>query len=97
MAEAGVCVLLLFCSLFSGLVYYINFFFENGDKIKMKERPNFIIILADDIGWGDLWTNEFDNTTPWLNMLKVEGKRYSAAWIKLLRLFLRLYLRGTEF
>lgn len=79
MAEAGVCVLLLFCSLFSGLVYYINFFFENGDKIKMKERPNFIIILADDIGWGDLWTNEFDNTTPWLNMLKVEGKRYSAA------------------
>ncbi|XP_053540962.1 arylsulfatase G isoform X2 [Ictalurus punctatus] len=77
MAEAGVCVLLLFCSLFSGLVYYINFFFENGDKIKMKERPNFIIILADDIGWGDLWTNEFDNTTPWLNMLKVEGKRFT--------------------
>lgn len=52
----------------------------------MKERPNFIIILADDIGWGDLWTNEFDNTTPWLNMLMLEGKRYSAVRIKLLRL-----------
>lgn len=62
----------------------------------MKERPNFIIILADDIGWGDLWTNEFDNTTPWLNMLKLEGKRYSAVWIKLLRLFLQLYFRGIS-
>ncbi|KAK3528928.1 hypothetical protein QTP70_012857 [Hemibagrus guttatus] len=60
-----------------GLVYYKNFFFEHGDKVTMKERPNFIIILADDIGWGDLWTNEFDNTTPWLNMLKLEGKRFT--------------------
>ncbi|XP_058262089.1 arylsulfatase G isoform X4 [Hemibagrus wyckioides] len=77
MAEAGICVLLLFCSLFSGLVYYKNFIFEHGDKITTKERPNFIIILADDIGWGDLWTNEFDNATPWLNMLKLEGKRFT--------------------
>lgn len=78
MAEATVCVLLLFCSLFSGLVYYFNTLFEHGGKIKIKERPNFIVILADDIGWGDLWINEFDNTTPWLNMLKLEGKRYNA-------------------
>lgn len=76
MAEAGVCVLLLFCSLFSALMYYINIF-ENKQLI--KERPNFIIILADDIGWGDLWNDECDNTTPWLNILKMEGKRYSAA------------------
>ncbi|KAI5623231.1 arylsulfatase G precursor, partial [Silurus asotus] len=77
MAEAGVCVLLLFCSLLSGLVYYRDFFFQHGHNIKIKERPNFIIILADDIGWGDLWTNDYDNTTPWLNMLKLEGKRFT--------------------
>ncbi|TSK14695.1 Arylsulfatase G [Bagarius yarrelli] len=76
MAEAGVCVLLTLCSLFSGLVYYTTFF-ERGNTIKTKERPNFIIILADDIGWGDLWTNESDHTTPWLNLLKLEGKRFT--------------------
>lgn len=96
MAETGVCVLLLFCSLFSGLVYHKNIFFEHGDKITTKERPNFIIILADDIGWEDLWTNEFDDATPWLNMLKLEGKRYSAVWIKSQR-FLQLYFRGKVF
>ncbi|KAL7857030.1 hypothetical protein SRHO_G00159290 [Serrasalmus rhombeus] len=77
MAEAGFGVLLLFCCLFSGLVYYINSYFENGDKAKTRERPNFIIILADDIGWGDLWTTPFDGTTPWLSMLKLEGKRFT--------------------
>lgn len=71
-------MLLLFCSLFSGLVYYRDFFLEHGNKVTTKEKPNFIIILADDIGWGDILTNEFDNTTPWLNKLKLEGKRYSA-------------------
>lgn len=96
MAEAGVCVLLLFCFLFSGLVYYTKFVFEHGDKIKTKERPNFIIILADDIGWGDLWTNKFDNTTPWLNMLKLEGKRFSSVWMKLLKLFSQLHFRNNQ-
>lgn len=69
-------MLLTLCSLFSGLVYYTKFY-EQGNTIKTKERPNFIIILADDIGWGDLWTNESDNTTPWLNLLKLEGKRFT--------------------
>ncbi|XP_049320310.1 arylsulfatase G isoform X2 [Astyanax mexicanus] len=77
MADAGFCVLLLCCSLVSGLVYYINRSFEHEDKIKISERPNFIIILADDIGWGDLWTKQSDSTTPWLHKLKVEGKRFT--------------------
>ncbi|XP_026993413.1 arylsulfatase G isoform X3 [Tachysurus fulvidraco] len=77
MVEAGACVLLLFCSLFSGLVYYRDFFWEHENKVTTNEKPNFIIILADDIGWGDILTNESDNTTPWLNMLKLEGKRFT--------------------
>ncbi|XP_066521700.1 arylsulfatase G isoform X2 [Hoplias malabaricus] len=77
MAEAGFCGLLLFCSLFSGLLFYINSCLENGNMTKMGERANFIIILADDIGWGDLWTKETESSTPWLNMLKLEGKRFT--------------------
>uniref|UniRef100_A0A3B4WG13 Arylsulfatase G n=1 Tax=Seriola lalandi dorsalis TaxID=1841481 RepID=A0A3B4WG13_SERLL len=40
---------------------------DNGSK-----RPNFIIILADDIGWGDLDANrpeEKTNNTPYLNLM----------------------------
>ncbi|XP_076856532.1 arylsulfatase G isoform X2 [Brachyhypopomus gauderio] len=77
MAEAGFGVLLLFCFLVSGLVYYIKNCPENGSKTKLGERPNIIVILADDIGWGDLWTKQSDSTTPWLNRLKLEGKRFT--------------------
>ncbi|KAM8836853.1 arylsulfatase G isoform 3-T5 [Spinachia spinachia] len=42
------------------------------------KKPNFIIILADDIGWGDLDANqgeEKSNNTPHLNLMAEQGLR----------------------
>ncbi|XP_062859177.1 arylsulfatase G [Trichomycterus rosablanca] len=76
MTEVGLGVLLLLFPLLSVQVLYI---IDHADskKTKIKEKPNFVIILADDIGWGDLWTNQSDDTTPWLNKLRQEGKRFT--------------------
>ena len=44
-----------------------------------SERPNFIIILADDIGWGDLGANQPGqraNNTPNIDLLALQGLRY---------------------
>ena len=41
-----------------------------------SERPNFIIIVADDIGWGDLDANQPEaraNNTPYLNLMAEQG------------------------
>ncbi|KAM6963538.1 arylsulfatase G [Tautogolabrus adspersus] len=41
-------------------------------------KPNFIIILADDIGWGDLDANQPEekaNNTPYLNLMAEQGLR----------------------
>ncbi|XP_041671500.1 arylsulfatase G isoform X1 [Cheilinus undulatus] len=43
-----------------------------------NKKPNFIIILADDIGWGDLDANQPEvkaNNTPYLNLLAEHGIR----------------------
>uniref|UniRef100_A0A8C4NPQ6 Arylsulfatase G n=1 Tax=Dicentrarchus labrax TaxID=13489 RepID=A0A8C4NPQ6_DICLA len=43
-----------------------------------SKKPNFIIILADDIGWGDLDVNqpeEKTNNTPYLNLMAEQGLR----------------------
>ncbi|XP_028991200.1 arylsulfatase G [Betta splendens] len=43
-----------------------------------KQKPNFIIILADDIGWGDLDVNQPDGdstNTPHLNLMAAQGLR----------------------
>ncbi|CAL8260579.1 unnamed protein product [Arctogadus glacialis] len=43
-----------------------------------SERPNFIIILADDIGWGDLGANQPGqraNNTPNIDLLALQGLR----------------------
>eukprot|EP00064_Thunnus_orientalis_P014914 superscaffoldBa00002672_g14961 len=45
---------------------------------KPSKKPNFIIILADDIGWGDLDANQPEekaNNTPYLNMMAQQGLR----------------------
>lgn len=43
------------------------------------KKPNFIIILADDIGWGDLDANQPErksNNTPNLNLMAEQGLRW---------------------
>ncbi|KAM3592798.1 uncharacterized protein V6R79_025352 [Siganus canaliculatus] len=45
---------------------------------KSNKKPNFIIILADDVGWGDLDMNQADqkaNNTPYLNLMAEQGLR----------------------
>lgn len=47
----------------------------------VTKKPNFIIILADDMGWGDLDANlnleVRKNNTPHLNSMAQQGLRYS--------------------
>lgn len=43
-----------------------------------SKKPNFILILADDIGWGDLDANQpvtRRNNTPHLNLMAQQGLR----------------------
>ncbi|XP_042623482.1 arylsulfatase G-like isoform X1 [Cyprinus carpio] len=75
MAQFGFCLLLLFF----GLIHHIKSHIKKEDQTGVMERPNFIIILADDIGWGDLWVNHTNNSTPkpWLDSLMLKGKRFT--------------------
>lgn len=42
----------------------------------VSRQPNFIVILADDVGWGDLGANWAETTeTPHLDELAAEGTR----------------------
>ncbi len=52
---------------------------QHGASVdKLSNKPNFIIILADDIGWGDLDVNkpgERANNTPSLSLMAEQGLR----------------------
>ncbi|XP_054877091.1 arylsulfatase G [Poeciliopsis prolifica] len=64
--------LLLTVTLLSGLVIY------TVSQRGAEKKPNFIIILADDIGWGDLDVNQPEkhtNNTPNLNQMARQGLR----------------------
>lgn len=71
MAEA------LSLSLLFGLL--LHTVYQHGARVdKSSKKPNFIIILADDIGWGDLDVNqpeEKSNNTPYLNLMAEQGLR----------------------
>ncbi|KAL3051238.1 hypothetical protein OYC64_001497 [Pagothenia borchgrevinki] len=69
---AGFTLFLLSGMLMCGLLLY-KVSQHGGSK-----KPNFIIILADDIGWGDLDANQPDekrNNTPHLNLMAEQGQR----------------------
>ncbi|KAG7491762.1 hypothetical protein MATL_G00007180 [Megalops atlanticus] len=70
-------LLLLSGALLSGLLYYVTDHHGSGKKTNMK-KPNFIIILADDIGWGDFGVNMPGKShTPHLDLMAQEGMRFT--------------------
>ncbi|XP_034716176.1 arylsulfatase G-like [Etheostoma cragini] len=76
MAE-GFTLLLLSGMLMCGLLLH-TMSQHGADVDKPSKKPNFIIILADDIGWGDLDANQPEekaNNTPYLNLLAEQGQR----------------------
>nr|XP_020646956.1 arylsulfatase G isoform X3 [Pogona vitticeps] len=70
-------LLLVLASFLSGLFccYRPGLFLDV--KRSAYKKPNFIIILADDIGWGDLGANwNLRNDTPNLDKMAMEGMRF---------------------
>ncbi|XP_074871072.1 arylsulfatase G isoform X2 [Carettochelys insculpta] len=62
------CLMGLFCHL-SGLWV--------GEKRTVENKPNFVVILADDVGWGDLGANWAETKdTPNLDQMASEGMRF---------------------
>ncbi|XP_077019783.1 arylsulfatase G isoform X6 [Tamandua tetradactyla] len=60
---------------FSGFLYpLVEFFFSGKTR---DQKPNFVIILADDMGWGDLGANWAETEdTPSLDQMAAEGMRF---------------------
>lgn len=67
--------------LLSGLLLCGLFLHRSQVQDKTDEpsrKPNFILILADDIGWGDLGANQPEtkrSNTPHLNLMAEQGLR----------------------
>lgn len=80
MAAVSIATAVLVSILLSGVVLH-HVTQQHGEKkvsTQTGERPNFIVILADDMGWGDLGANqarEKPSNTPHLDQLAFEGKR----------------------
>ncbi|XP_036811942.1 arylsulfatase G isoform X2 [Oncorhynchus mykiss] len=76
--SGSVFLLLLAGTLLCGLLFHTVSHNEAGDRTRTK-RPNFIIILADDIGWGDLGANQqagqSSSQTPHLDLMAQQGMR----------------------
>ncbi|XP_077690006.1 arylsulfatase G isoform X2 [Eretmochelys imbricata] len=48
-----------------------------GENRSVQNKPNFIVILADDVGWGDLGANWAETKdTPNLDQMAAEGMRF---------------------
>uniref|UniRef100_H2V0E1 Arylsulfatase G n=1 Tax=Takifugu rubripes TaxID=31033 RepID=H2V0E1_TAKRU len=68
----------LLSGIICGLLLHISKYEANVNKSSRK--PNFIIILADDIGWADLDANlpeTKNNNTPQLNLMAEQGLRFT--------------------
>ncbi|XP_048347764.1 arylsulfatase G isoform X1 [Sphaerodactylus townsendi] len=68
---------LVLVTCFVGLFSYHHPGISSGGKKSSSKKTNFIIILADDIGWGDLGTNWGKRKdTPNLDKMAMEGMRF---------------------
>ncbi|XP_053144930.1 arylsulfatase G isoform X2 [Hemicordylus capensis] len=64
-------------SCFTGLFCYHHPDLSLSGKRSTYRKPNFIVILADDIGWGDLGANwGVRKDTPNLDKMAIEGMRF---------------------
>ena len=46
----------------------------------MPERPNIVLIVADDLGWGDVGYHGSEIDTPNIDKLAKEGMRFTQAY-----------------
>lgn len=62
---------------------FSGFFLLSGCKTEKKDtiQPNFIIILADDLGYGDLGVYGSDNKTPNLDQMASEGIKFNDFYV----------------
>lgn len=52
-----------------------------GDTPALKRKPNFVVILADDLGWGEIGRyGQKKIKTPWLDQMSSEGLRFTDAY-----------------
>ncbi|XP_072882273.1 arylsulfatase G isoform X2 [Hemitrygon akajei] len=69
-------LIIITAALISGLLY-CNIDINEAQDDSHLGKPNFIIILADDIGWGDLGANwPFTKETPNLDKMAKDGMRF---------------------
>ncbi|XP_043383618.1 arylsulfatase G isoform X5 [Chelonia mydas] len=69
-------MLLLLAGCLGGLFYHLSDLCV-GEKRTVQNKPNFIVILADDVGWGDLGANWAETKdTPNLDQMAAEGMRF---------------------
>jgi len=64
------------------LAFYSKGYSSANDIIKNKARPNVILILMDDMGYGDLAvTGALNFQTPHIDQLANSGMRFTNFWL----------------
>ena len=62
-------------------ILFLSQFLFTGWLLGATERPNVVIVVADDEGWGDIGWNNPEVKTPNLNKLAAEGVRLERFYV----------------